>query len=80
MTTTTQALSGTEATRYKNIQKRFEALDKESRKKLTSKQGRIVKDAIKKLPQNMQNKLNTEIANLIKTRIFGKREFEPPVE
>jgi DNA replication initiation complex subunit (GINS family) len=78
MTTTSQALSGTEATRYKNIKKRFETLDRDARKKLTAKQGRIVQDAIKKLPQNMQNKLNTEIANLIKARIFGKRDFEPP--
>jgi hypothetical protein len=77
MTTTSQALTGPDAARYKKIKDRFENLDRQARGKLAQKQGRIVKDAIKTLPKSVQEKINNKVADLIRTRIFGKREFEP---
>jgi predicted flavoprotein YhiN len=78
MTTTSQALKGIEATRYKKIKDKFANMDKETQIKLANKQARIVTDAIKNLPKSSQDKLKAKIADLIRTRIFGKSEFESP--
>jgi hypothetical protein len=75
MTTTGQALSGPEATRYKQILDKVARLSKDEQEALGKEQAKIVADAIGS-DAAAQNKIQTKMADLIRQRIFGNPKFD----
>jgi len=74
MTTTSQALSGVEAAKYKQICDKFATLTKAEQEKLSKEQASIVADAIKS-DATARSKVQTKMADLIRERILGNPQF-----
>lgn len=75
MTTTGQALSGVEATRYKMICDKFATLSKEEQEELRKEQAGIVADAIGS-DSEAESRIRAKMADLIRQRIFGNPKFD----
>jgi hypothetical protein len=74
MTTTSQALSGVEAAKYKQICDKFATLTQAEQEALRKEQAGIVGDAIKS-DATARNKVQTKMADLIRLRILGNVKF-----
>ncbi len=74
MTTTSQALSGVEAAKYKQICDKFATLSKAEQEALRKEQAAIVAAAIKS-DATAQSKVQTKMADLIRERILGNPKF-----
>ena len=74
MTTTSQALSGVEAAKYKQICDKFATLSKAEQETLRKEQAGIVVDAIKS-DATARSKVQTKMADLIRERILGDPKF-----
>jgi len=75
MTTTSQALSGPEATRYQGICDKFATLSKEEQEELRKEQADIVAKAIGSDPE-AESRIRAKMADLIRQRIFGNPKFD----
>jgi hypothetical protein len=74
MTTTSQALSGIEASKYKQICDKVAKLSKAEQEALAKEQAAIVTEAIKS-DASAQSKIQTKMADLIRQRILGNPKF-----
>jgi len=79
MTTTSQALRGNEKDTYKGILERFATLSEAKQKELATVQAKIVSDAIRSAPATRE-RIKKKMADLIRSRILEKRDFNPDAE
>lgn len=74
MTTTSQALSGVEAAKYKQIRDKFAALSEAEQEALAKEQASIVTDAIN-ADAGAKATVQKKMADLIRERILGNPKF-----
>jgi ribosomal protein S13 len=74
MTTTSQALSGVEAAKYKQICDKVATLSQAEQEALRKEQAAIVSEAIKS-DASAQSKVQAKMADLIRQKILGNPKF-----